>query len=50
MPLNGFTSIRKFNAKNIKTNSIRVKMKVLIERASADYFDFDICYLSHDGS
>jgi len=52
MPLNGFTSIRKFNKKNVKTNSIKVKMKIiiLIEKANADYLNLDICYQNHDGS
>jgi len=30
MPLNGFPPIKKFNIKNVKINSVRVKMKIII--------------------
>jgi len=44
MPLNGFPPIKKFNIKNVKINSVRVKMKIiiLIERSNSD--DLDIFY------
>jgi len=44
MLLNKFPSIRKLISKNVKINSVKVKIKViiLIERTSLDYFDFDM--------
>jgi len=46
MSLNGFSPIRKFNTKNVKINSVKIKIKIIIsnEKVNLDYFDLDICH------
>jgi len=45
MPLNGFLS-KMFNIKNIKINSIKIKIKM--RRFTSNSFNLDICYQVYD--